>query len=236
MPLYLLSEELAFPSPDQADAEGLLAIGGDLVPQRLVLAYSTGIFPWYNEGEPILWWSPDPRMVIRPEEFRPSKSLRKWARKHSFRLSMDEDFESVLRACSRIPRPRQGGTWITNDMVEAYLALHEVGVAHSIECWEGDCLVGGLYGLSLGNVFFGESMFSAASNASKLAFWALNQYAESTGLEFIDCQLHNSHLESLGAYTIPRKEYLQWLYAALQHDTRMGPWTKDFLSHTRSLP
>lgn len=228
MPLYLLPDDLDFPSPDQADADGLLAIGADLLPQRLVLAYSTGIFPWYNEGDPVLWWSPDPRMVIRPEEFSPSKSLQKFSKKKPYRLSMDENFKGVLKACQRIPRHRQEGTWITREMMEAYLALHEIGVGHSLECWDGDDLVGGLYGLSIGNAFFGESMFSQKNNASKLAFWALNDYAQTIGLEFIDCQLHNNHLESLGAYTIPRKEYLQWLYAATQHDTRRGSWTQDF--------
>lgn len=229
MPLHLLSEQLIFPSPEQADSEGLLAIGGDLSPERLVLAYSSGIFPWYSEGEPILWWSPDPRMVIRPDEFRPSTSLRKWAKKQAVRVSMDEDFESVMRACSHAPRPGQEGTWITPAMLASYRALHEMGIAHSIECWEGEELVGGLYGLSLGKVFFGESMFSKVSNASKLAFWALNQYADSTGIQFVDCQLHNNHLESLGAYTIPRKEYLQWLYAAMEHETKQESWTQNFV-------
>ena len=234
MPLYLLSEDLAFPSPEQADTEGLLAIGGDLSPQRLVLAYSTGIFPWYSEGEPILWWSPDPRMVIRPEEFCPSKSLKKVAKKQTYRLSMDEAFEDVMRACGRMIRNGQDGTWITHDMIEGYRALHEIGVAHSVECWRGDQLVGGLYGLSLGNAFFGESMFSKDSNTSKLAFWALNDYAGAVGIEFIDCQLHNPHLESLGAYTIPRKEYLPWLYKAIEKDTRRGQWTTDFAVHRRA--
>jgi leucyl/phenylalanyl-tRNA---protein transferase len=234
MPLYLLSEKLAFPSPDQADAEGLLAVGGDLSPQRLVLAYSTGIFPWYSEGEPILWWSPDPRMVIRPEEYHPSKSLQKEARKKTYRISMDEAFEQVLDECALVPRHDQEGTWITQGMKQGYTELFQHGVAHSIECWLDDQLVGGLYGLSLGKVFFGESMFSKRSNTSKLCFWALNDFAQNYGLEFIDCQLHNPHLESLGAYTIPKKEYLQWLYPALQHDTHLGSWTEDFAQHKKN--
>lgn len=236
MPLYLLSENLTFPSPDQADSEGLLAMGGDLAPQRLVLAYSTGIFPWYSEGEPILWWSPDPRMVICPEEYCPSKSLQKLARKKIFRLSMDEAFEQVLEQCALIPRSGQEGTWITHEMKEAYSELYKHGVAHSVECWQDEQLVGGLYGLSLGRVFFGESMFSKQSNTSKLCFWALNEFTQTMKFDFIDCQLHNPHLESLGAYTIPRKEYLQRLYPALQYDTQVGPWTQEFSKHFKNWP
>ena len=236
MPIFLLSDDLTFPTPDSANDEGLLAIGGDLRPARLVVAYSMGIFPWYSEGDPIMWWSPNPRMVIRPEEFRPSRSLRRRYNRGGFRLSMDEAFPAVVRACSVVPRRGQDGTWITESMMESYCRLHELGVGHSVECWEGDVLVGGVYGLSLGACFFGESMFAKRTDASKLAFWALMRHAERTGIEFIDCQLHNPHLESLGAYTIPRGEYLRWLYHALESETRQGSWSADFqISLTHGL-
>lgn len=228
MTVYMLSDALSFPSPENADEEGLLAVGGDLTPERIVLAYSMGIFPWYSEGDPVMWWSPDPRMVIRPEEFRPSRSLRKVYGKSTYRLSMDTDFEAVVRQCARVPRRGQDGTWITEDMINAYLALHESGIGHSVECWDGDKLVGGLYGLSLGDCFFGESMFSKQSDVSKLAFWALMQYGEMIGIKFVDCQLYNDHLASLGAYPIPRAEFLQRLYRDVQADTRLGPWTERF--------
>ncbi|MFP6583832.1 MAG: leucyl/phenylalanyl-tRNA--protein transferase [Candidatus Hydrogenedentota bacterium] len=228
MSIYLLSDDLRFPSPTNADEEGLLAIGGDLSPERLVMAYSMGIFPWYSAGDPIMWWSPDPRMVIRPGEFRPSTSLRKSYRKMKLRLSMDEAFEQVIRNCSGIPRGNQEGTWITEEMRESYCQLHELGVAHSLECWNSETLVGGLYGLSLGNCFFGESMFAKQSDASKLAFWALMRYADTAGIEFVDCQLHNDHLESLGAYTIKREEYMRWLYRSLESQTRQGSWGEAF--------
>jgi leucyl/phenylalanyl-tRNA--protein transferase len=228
MSIYLLSDDLRFPSPTNADKEGLLAIGGDLSPERLVMAYSTGIFPWYSQGDPIMWWSPDPRMVIRPEEFRPSASLRKSFKKSGLRISMDEAYPSVMGQCSSIPRRGQDGTWITGEMMTGYANLFEIGVGHSVECWEGDQLVAGLYGLSLGNCFFGESMFAKQSDASKIAFWALMRYAQEIGIEFVDCQLHNDHLERLGAYTIPREEYMRWLYKALVGETRQGAWTDGF--------
>lgn len=228
MPVFMLSEALSFPDPEDASEEGLLAIGGDLSPQRLVLAYSQGIFPWYSDGDPLMWWSPEPRMVIRPGEYAPPRSLRRLHAKNRYRISMDEAFESVLRYCSEVPRRGQDGTWITNEMTEAYLSLHQSGIGHSVECWEEDTLVGGLYGLSLGNCFFGESMFSKRSNTSKLAFWALMRYAEEIGLKLIDCQLHNDHLERLGAYPIPRSEFLKQLYTHVHAETRIGSWTKNF--------
>lgn len=228
MPIFLLSDDLHFPSPSNADPEGLLAIGGDLSPERLVMAYSNGVFPWYSQGDPILWWSPEQRMVIRPEEFEPSRSLKRSYKKSGLRISMDEAYLSVMRHCSDIPRRGQDGTWITGEMITAYNNLYEVGVGHSVECWDGDQLVGGLYGLSLGNCFFGESMFSKQSDASKIAFWALMRYAESVGIEFIDCQLHNDHLERLGAYTIEREDYMKWLYKALEAETRQNSWTESF--------
>ena len=228
MPVYLLSQALTFPSPEDADEDGLLAIGGDLSLERLVLAYSMGVFPWYSENDPIMWWSPDPRMVIEPETFKPSRSLKKLQAKGHYRISMDEAFEAVIQNCSHISRREQDGTWITNEMTKAYVSLHHYGVAHSIECWDDDKLVGGLYGLSFGDCFFGESMFSKQSNVSKLAFWALMDYTQAVGITFVDCQLHNEHLESLGASAIPRSDFLQRLYKDVQAETRMGVWTDEF--------
>ena len=228
MSIYMLSEELSFPSPEDADGEGLLAVGGDLRPERLVLAYSLGIFPWYSDGDPLMWWSPDPRMVIRPGEFRPSTSLRRFGGKSGIRLSMDEAFEAVVRNCARVPRHGQDGTWITDAMIQAYIELHRSGVGHSVECWEGDRLVGGLYGLSLGDCFFGESMFSKRSNVSKLAFWALMRHCKSVGIELVDCQLHNDHLERLGAYPISRTDFLALLYRDVNAETRIGSWSDAF--------
>jgi leucyl/phenylalanyl-tRNA---protein transferase len=228
MPIYLLSDDLAFPSPENADEDGLLAIGGDLSPERLVIAYSTGIFPWYSEGEPIMWWSPDPRMIIKPEEFTPSRSLRRTWKRGDFTLTMDTAFRDVITQCARVPRHDQDGTWITPEMMESYCKLHELGIAHSVECRSGGQLVGGIYGLSLGNCFFGESMFAKKSDASKLAFWALMGMAQSLKLDFVDCQLHNPHLESLGAYTVPRATYMNWLYKSLAGPTRQKSWTQDF--------
>ena len=235
MTVYMLSNSLSFPSPEDADQEGLLAIGGDLSPERLVLAYSMGIFPWFSEEDPILWWSPDPRMVIRPEDFEPSRSLRKAYKRGEYRLSMDEDYEAVVRACARVPRRGQDRTWITQEMQNAYIALHRTGVGHSVECWSGDDLVGGLYGLSLGDCFFGESMFSKRSNTSKLAFWALTHHCREVGIRLVDCQLHNEHLESLGAYIVSRSEYLQQLYGLVSADTRKGSWTEAFCESTQDL-
>jgi leucyl/phenylalanyl-tRNA--protein transferase len=224
MPVFQLTDEILFPPPEYAEPEGLLAIGGDLTSERLLEAYSHGIFPWYDEGDPILWWSPDPRMVIRPEEFHPSKSLHKIIKKETFRVTMDTAFEEVIRACSKLPRKNQAGTWITHDMLNAYIQLHKEGYGHSVECWEGDTLVGGLYGLSIGNMFFGESMFSKKANASKVAFNALCQKLAEWKFEWVDCQLHNEHLESLGAYTISREEYMEHLKLGVTQETRKGTW------------
>lgn len=209
-PMFFLSEGLYFPPVERANAEGLLAVGGDLSPARLILAYQNGIFPWFNEDSLILWWSPDPRMVLFPEKIKISKSMQKVMKSDQFRLTQNTCFNEVLEKCSTTKRVDQEGTWITDDMKKAYLKLHEKGYAKSYEVWEDDQLVGGLYGVDLGHVFCGESMFSTTSNASKLAFIKLAQeFQEKNGL--IDCQLYTKHLESLGAEEIPRADFLRFL-------------------------
>jgi leucyl/phenylalanyl-tRNA---protein transferase len=194
-----------------AEPEGLLAVGGDLSEARLLLAYRMGIFPWYSEGEPILWWSPDPRLVIFPEKLHRSRSLRKVLGKKEFRVSFDTAFDAVITACAEAPRPGQDGTWITRAMVKAYKGLHRSGHAHSIECWRGEELVGGLYGLLLGQCFSGESMFSRAPNASKVALVHLADLAQDWAFSVIDCQVPSDHLKTLGAEEISRREFLQLL-------------------------
>lgn len=208
-PPYFLTEELQFPPVNHANSEGLLAIGGDLSPERLLLAYRSGIFPWFNEDSPILWWSPDPRMVLYPHKIKISKSMRKVLRDGKFRLTKNTCFETVIERCSQIERPGQEGTWITRDMQKAYIELHNRGHAHSYEVWENDRLVGGLYGIDIGDVFCGESMFSTVSNASKFAFIKLAQELKSKKYALIDCQMYTEHLASLGAVRIPRKDFLK---------------------------
>lgn len=224
MPVFVLSEALAFPPPRLATPEGLLAAGGDLSPERLLLAYRTGIFPWYSDDEPILWWSPDPRLVLYPRDVHISRSLAKVIRRGDFTLSLDRAFERVIRACASV-RDRSGeGTWIVPDMVEAYCGLHGRGYAHSVEAWQGQRLAGGLYGVSLGRGFFGESMFARVANASKVALAALAAYLESEGFDFIDCQVTTGHLQRMGAREIPRELYLEELRRSLQAPSRVGKW------------
>ena len=223
--MYRLTERLAFPSPELAHEDGLLAVGGDLSNERLLMAYGLGIFPWYSEGDPILWWSPDPRMVLIPSEFRVSKSQRRINRSGRFRVTMDRAFDRVIAACARAPRRGQDGTWITEDMTAAYCRLHRAGYAHSVECWESEELVGGLYGISLGRCFFGESMFSLESNASKVAMSALATQAVRWEFALIDCQMHTPHLKGLGAKDLPRALFLELLSIGLEGETRVGPWT-----------
>jgi leucyl/phenylalanyl-tRNA--protein transferase len=227
MPLFQLTADLVFPRPDLAEPEGLLAVGGDLGVERLLLAYSLGIFPWFGEGDPILWWSPDPRMVLLPEDFHASRSLRRLHRQRRYTLTLDTAFPKVIAACADQPRPSQDGTWITREMERAYIALHEAGFAHSVECWDGARLVGGLYGVSLGACFFGESMFSHEANASKLALWALVEQIRRWGFTLLDCQVHTPHLQSLGGRDLTRKRFLRLLKEALAHPTRRGPWHFD---------
>ena len=208
--MFFLSERLEFPPVTHANAEGLLAVGGDLSPERLLLAYQNGIFPWFNEDSLILWWSPDPRMVLFPDKIKISKSMQQVLNSNKFRLTKNTCFEVVLESCSTIKRVGQQGTWITDEMKKAYLKLHEKGYAKSYEVWEDDILVGGLYGVDMGHVFCGESMFSTTSNASKFAFIKLAQEMQEKG-ELIDCQLYTKHLESLGAKEISRKQFLEVL-------------------------
>jgi leucyl/phenylalanyl-tRNA--protein transferase len=213
---WLDPENLAFPPPEYAleEPNGLLAAGGDLSPERIIEAYSQGVFPWYNEGDPILWWNPDPRSVVIPCEFKPSKSLKKLIKKDLFQTKMNTDFDSVIEGCAG-PRKDESGTWINEDMLEAYKTLHRMGYAHSFEVWQDGLLVGGLYGLALGKAFFGESMFSRVSNASKIAFDYLCRTLTENQFRIIDCQIHNDHLASLGAKEIPRREFLDIVEAAV---------------------
>ena len=206
--MTILTEQIVFPDVSLADTEGLLAVGGDLSPERLSLAYRNGIFPWYNPGSPILWWSPDPRMVLYPKNVKVSKSMRQLFKSDRFRLTKNTRFEEVIENCSSIERVGQKGTWISEEMKQAYIALHETGRAVSYEVWEDSVLVGGLYGVDLGHVFCGESMFSKVSNASKFAFIKLAEECLSKGYELIDCQLYTKHLESLGAEEIPRENFI----------------------------
>ncbi len=224
MTIFQLTEELLFPDPELADPSGLLAVGGDLQPQRLLLAYSQGIFPWYEKDLPILWHSPDPRMVLRPSEIRISRSLRRTLRKAPFEIRFDSAFERVIRACAEKPRPGQDGTWITDEMIAGYCELHEQGFAHSAEAWCGEELVGGLYGVSLGTSFFGESMFAERSDASKLAFATLVGQLERWSFALVDCQVHTDHLAGFGAVSWPRKTFLEALRTSLEEPTRRGPW------------
>ena len=209
--IVFLDNRLIFPPVQNATADGLLAVGGDLSPERLILAYTSGIFPWFNEEDLILWWSPDPRMVLFPEKIKISKSMRRILAKGTFRLTKNAAFERVVNLCAAVPRKEQNGTWITKEMVQAYIKLFEKGVAHSYEVWDGEELVGGLYGVNLGHVFCGESMFSKRSNASKFAFIKMVEELKRKGCQLIDCQLYTEHLESLGAELIPRAVYLQLL-------------------------
>lgn len=224
MSVFLLDEDLVFPPPHLAVDEGLLAIGGDLSEQRLLLAYSMGIFPWYSEGEPILWWSPDPRLVLFPYEFHTSRRLARSIKRGIYRITFDRAFDRVIRECAQAKRPSQDGTWIRPEMIRAYCRLHQSGFAHSVECWSGTQLAGGLYGVSIGACFFGESMFSAVPDASKVALAALIDRAKQWGFHFIDCQVSSPHLLSLGARELPRADFLRLLQPALKNPTRRGNW------------
>lgn len=209
--MYFLLKELFFPDVSEADEHGILAVGGDLSPERLLLAYQSGIFPWFEDDEPILWWSPPERMVLFPDELVVSKSMRSILRKELFTVTFNKDFRAVITSCSQIRRNGQNGTWITDNMIEAYVKLHELGYAKSVEVWQGGELVGGLYGIDLGTVFCGESMFSKVSNASKVAFITLVENLKIRKYKLIDCQVHNDHLESLGAREIDRVDFMEIL-------------------------
>ncbi|NRB50693.1 MAG: leucyl/phenylalanyl-tRNA--protein transferase [Saprospiraceae bacterium] len=227
MPVFWLHEaELVFPHPSLADPTGVLAIGGDLRPERLLLAYQNGIFPWFNPGEEIMWWSPDPRFVLFPDELKVSRSMRPYFNQQKFGLSYDQAFPEVMQSCQTVNRLAQGqlGTWITESMLEAYIHLHELGYAHSVEVWEGKELVGGLYGVALGKVFFGESMFAKRSNASKFGFISLVRRLKEEGYTLIDCQQETRHLGSLGARSIGRAEFLEQLELNKRVETDRGSW------------
>jgi leucyl/phenylalanyl-tRNA--protein transferase len=223
VPIYWLSEKhFAFPATERAEPDGLLAVGGGLEPERLLEAYRLGIFPWYGPEDPILWWSPDPRAVLFPVELKVSRSMRPYFNQPKYTLSFDRDFETVMRECATARRH----TWIVPEMVEAYCRLHEMGYAHSVEVWQEGVLVGGLYGLALGKIFFGESMFSKAPNASKFGFISLVRQLEARGFRLIDCQQETPHLASLGARPIPRKDFVAYLRENDQEDTWRGKWFK----------
>jgi leucyl/phenylalanyl-tRNA--protein transferase len=209
--VYILNHTISFPPAHFADADGLLAIGGDLSTERLLHAYKHGIFPWYNEDEPIMWWHPNPRFVLYPNELKISKSMKPILRNGVFQFTFNQQFSAVIHHCKQINRPQQDGTWIQTDIIDAYTKLHTLGYAISAECWQNGELVGGLYGVLLGTVFFGESMFSNVSNASKFAFINLVKLLESKGVKLIDCQIHSPHLESLGARFIERELFLSML-------------------------
>lgn len=223
MPVFTLSSRLSFPPAHLAIKEGLLAVGGDLSVNRLLTAYRSGIFPWYAKGEPILWWSPDPRLVLYPEELRISKSLTKVINRNVFHITFNQAFASVIQACAQTKRAYGEGTWITNEMKAAYCELHRCGYAYSVEAWQAGKLAGGLYGVALGRVFFGESMFSQVSNSSKVAFVALVKSLKRMKFELIDCQVKTDHLIRFGAREIPRKLFLDQLKSAVDQKTLLAP-------------
>jgi len=225
MPIYLLSDEPYFPDPNLAREDGLLAIEGDLHPERLIQAYAKGIFPWYADGEPILWWSPNPRMVLFPKDFKRHKSLRRKVEKDLFEVTFDTAFDEVIHQCARTRQTDESGTWITKEMIEAYVALHKMGLAHSVEAWQEGKLVGGLYGVSLGGTFFGESMFYGVTDASKVALWHLVDRLLSWNFDMIDAQQETTHLSSLGAVAVERKKFLHLLNKSLDKPTKQGRWT-----------
>lgn len=217
-----------FPDVGYAGPEGLLAVGGDLSSERLLAAYRHGIFPWYSEDQPILWWSPDPRAILLPADLKISRSLKKTIRRNVFQVSLDRKFAEVIRACAETPRDKEGtGTWITADMMAAYIQLHKLGYAHSVEVWSDDELVGGLYGIALGKAFFGESMFSRKTDASKTGFCFLVKQLARWGYQFVDCQVESEHLASLGARPVARSNFISMLDIALQEADLPGQWTAD---------
>ncbi len=209
--MYFLSSDLYFPNVEHASAEGILAFGGDLSPERLLFAYKNGIFPWFNNNEPILWWAPPMRMVVAPFEYKVSKSLRNIINRNVFAVTFNQDFSAVIRNCQKTNRKDQNGTWISEDIIKSFTKLHEMGFAKSVEVWQDNVLVGGLYGLDLGNVFCGESMFSLVSNSSKVAFVKLIEKLKNENYLLLDCQIHNEHLQKLGAFEISRSSFMRIL-------------------------
>ena len=224
MPVFRLTDKLVFPPVHLSTPEGLLAVGGDLSVQRLLLAYRSGIFPWYSKAEPLLWWSPDPRSVLFPHELRISRSLQKILRQDRYAVRMDTDFQTVITSCANIERKNQDDTWITDEMIDAYLNLHRHGYAHSFETWYQGKIVGGLYGVSIGRCFFGESMFSTHRDASKVALVYLARFAAGMDFGFIDCQVPSNHLCRLGARNIPRRKFMRLLEEHINLPTTIGLW------------
>ncbi len=225
MPVFQLTAEPVFPNPALARKDGLLAVGGDLSSERLIQAYAQGIFPWYAQGEPLLWWSPNPRMVLFPQNFKRHKNLKKTVRKNVFKVTFDVAFEEVIKQCAETRKNDELGTWITTEMIAAYTLLHRMGLAHSVEAWQENTLVGGLYGVSLGGTFFGESMFHLVTDASKVALWHLVDKLLLWDFDMIDAQQETPHLSSLGAIAVERKKFLHLLNKSLTVPTRQGSWS-----------
>lgn len=227
-----------FPPVEDATPEGIVASGGNLSPGMLLSAYKQGIFPWYEEWEAILWWSPDPRFILRPDEIIVSRSMAKILKRQVFQFTVDKDFPQVIRNCQSVPRKKEKGTWITTEMLEAYIKLHELGYAHSVEAWKNDELTGGIYGISLGSCFFGESMFSFQSNASKAVLIVLSRMLADACYSIIDCQVYTKHLDSMGAKMIPRKDFIAIINKGLKKKTITGNWPvllKNAVHHAASL-
>jgi leucyl/phenylalanyl-tRNA--protein transferase len=225
------NQRVVFPPPEEADAEGLVAVGGNLSPGVLLSAYTQGVFPWYSAGEPVLWWSPDPRFVLYPDQLHLPKSLRRTLNRDVFTFTLDRAFTKVITACSVAPRRGQVGTWITDAMIDGYVTLHELGYAHSLEVWQGETLAGGLYGVSLGGMFFGESMFARVSDASKAGFVTLVRVLEERGFDCVDCQMYTAHLDRFGARELPRGEFLALLSRSLERPTLRGDWQEEIGTH-----
>jgi leucyl/phenylalanyl-tRNA--protein transferase len=226
MPIFELSDSIMFPDPKYSEPDGLLAYGGDLSVERLIEAYANGIFPWFTEGDPILWWSPDPRMVLDPKEFKRPKSMRLLINSNKYKVTFDTSFAEVIQQCKNVKRDnQQDGTWITEEMIAAYNKLHKVGIAHSVETWYNNELVGGLYGVSLGGMFFGESMFHTMSNASKIALWHLTDRLLAWNFDLIDAQQDTQHLRNMGGKIIKRKVFIHLLKDSLTKPSFIGKWT-----------
>lgn len=228
MPIFRLSEKISFPPPHFAESEGLLAVGGDLSEKRILLAYQMGIFPWFADDEPILWWSPDPRLLLYPWNIHVSRRLKRIMRQRSFKVTCDTAFRQVISACASVRIQNLQQTWIGEEMIDAYCRLFDSGYAHSIEVWQGSDLVGGLYGLSLGGGFFGESMFSLVSNTSKIALVALCRFLDALSFDFIDCQVKTDHLKRMGAVEVSRSRFLKKLHRSLARKTFQGSWQRAF--------
>lgn len=236
MPIYHIPEdEIVFPHPSLSNPDGILGIGGDLSIERLLVAYQNGIFPWYGELDPIMWWSPDPRCILFPENIKVRKSMRSYFNQDKYRITFDTHFEEVITACQRIERHGQSGTWIIYEMKEAYIELHKAGYAHSLEVWLDDKLAGGLYGVSLGRMFFGESMFSIGTNASKFALISLAKILKSKGFTLIDCQQDTPHIISMGAENISRQEFLEHLNKNKDQETYRGSWSEWKLENGKEI-